>query len=145
MRNFVAGFASALLLVAAVGVLANVRAEEVWAVMSGIAVHLDGREHCNSVTTGLGVERGTYSAGFYRNSNCRWSTYAAKAWLPLQYDKWRGGLLGGAVTGYANKLTPVLAFAATFENKNYGLNIIGIPPAGGSSGGVLWFQVKRRW
>lgn len=116
-----------------------------WLVLSGVAVHLDGK-HCNDLTTGLGVEHNGYAAGFYRNSNCKWSAYAAKAWLPITAGHWRAGVLGGLVTGYATSpVLPVAALSITYEGRRYGLNLIGIPPSGNSGGGVIWAQLKVRW
>lgn len=120
-----------------------------WLIVSGLAYHLKG-DHCNSITTGLGYER-THSEtdrtqiGFYRNSNCSWSAYAAKAWLPGKFGSVRIGLIGGVVTGYESAITPAGGLAVTYEGKRYGLNLVGIPPAGSSSPGVLWLQAKVKW
>ena len=120
-----------------------------WLVLSGLAVHLDGAKHCNSTTTGIGYERtytqAAYSVGVYRNSNCRWSSYAAKAWMPVSLGYTRLGLIGGLVTGYERPLTPVPGLALTYERKTWGLNLIGIPPTSSSSTGVLWLQAKYRF
>jgi hypothetical protein len=103
---------------------------DTWIVVSGLAKHLDGGEHCNSITTGLGYERTQigndrtqigYSFGFYRNSNCAWSFYAARSWLPLslQVSDWRlraGGIAGG-VTGYTSAVLPVAGLAASVERE----------------------------
>lgn len=145
MRNFAAGFVSALLMVAAVGVFGRAMSEEVWVVVSGLAKHLDHREHCNSVTSGLGLEARGYAVGFYRNSNCRWSTYAAKTWLPLKVGEWKAGAISGVVTGYKNSLLPAAALALTYEQKGWGFNLIGVPPFKESAGGVVWAQLKFRW
>lgn len=115
-----------------------------WIVISGLAKHLDGQQHCNSTTSGIGLEVNDYAAGIYRNSNCRWSLYGAKAWLPLRYGSLRGGLIGGVVTGYETPLMPVAGFAATYEGKTYGINLILIPPVG-ESGNVAWLTFKRRF
>lgn len=145
MRSFCLGFISALLMVAAVGVFAGAKAEEMWAVVSGIAIHLDGRDHCNSTTSGLGIEKNGYAVGFYRNSNCKWSTYAAKAWLPLRAAGLKLGAIGGAVTGYKTSVLPAAGFAAAFEKRDWGFNVILIPPISDSSTGVVWLQTKFRW
>jgi hypothetical protein len=65
---------------------------EDWLSLHGLAKHLDGGIHCNSTTSGLGFEHGVTSAfrtiaGFYRNSNCRYSAYAGAAYLPLQLGR----------------------------------------------------------
>ena len=122
---------------------------DTWVQVNGLAKHLSGGEHCNSVTSGLGVEQShsgadRYSLGFYRNSNCKWSVYAAKAWLPLQFSDLKFGTIGGLVTGYGRPLTPAGGLVATYEPSHYGLNVIFIPPLQGS-GNVLWIQGKIRW
>lgn len=121
-----------------------------YAVVSGLAIHLDGEKHCNSFTSGLGVERpisGTvrYALGFFDNSNCRWSTYAALAWLPLTLGNWKAGTISGAVTGYRESLLPAAGAVLVYERPTWGLNLILIPPSGDSSAGVLWCQWKLRW
>jgi|SRR5581483_1438898 len=116
-----------------------------WLVGSGLAKHLDGGEHCNSVTEGLGLEHGDYAVGFYRNSNCRWSTYAARAWMPIRAGAVRAGLLGGVVTGYQTPVMPAAAGVVSFEGERYGANLILVPPAGRASPGVAWLQWKVRW
>lgn len=115
-----------------------------WMVGSGLAKHMDGGEHCNSVTTGMGIERSDTALGFYRNSNCRWSVYAAKAWMPVRSGWLRAGVMGGGATGYGRPITPAGAFAAALEGERFGVNLIYVPPLGGS-GNVLWLQVKRRF
>lgn len=145
MRNFAAGFVSALLMVAAVGVFGRAMSEEVWIVVSGFAKHLDGREHCNSMTSGTGLEARGYAVGFYRNSNCRWSAYAAKTWLPLHFENWRLGGIAGVVTGYKVSPLPAAALVVTYEQPKWGFNIIGVPPFKESGSGVLWAQLKFRW
>jgi hypothetical protein len=144
------GLMHGALLVALVLAIFVIAHAETWAVMSGIAVHLDGRSHCNWRTDGLGVEYSNDGAdrtqlGFYRNSNCKWSAYAARAWLPLKFLDLRGGAIVGAVTGYSASVTPVAALALSYEHKDWGVNVIGIPPTGESGGGVLWLQFKKKW
>src|SRR5688572_27956267 len=98
-----------------------------WLVGSGIALHLNGKTYCNEITAGLGVERvdgdWRYSAGFYDNSNCRWSVYAGMAWTPFRIFGAAVGALGGGVTGYKNDLTPVGAGFAAFEGRRWGLDL----------------------
>lgn len=138
---FAAGLLCGLLL--AIGGMS--RAHD-WIIVNGFAQHLGSGSHCNNHdTAGAGIERDHAQAGFYRNSNCKLSIYAAKAWLPITAGAVKLGLIGGAVTGYASAVTPVAALAATYETQTYGLNLIGIPPAGGSSGAVIWLQAKVRF
>lgn len=118
-----------------------------YAVVSGLAIHLDGEKHCNSFTSGLGVERplfGTlrYAAGFYDNSNCRTSTYIAGAWLPLAPGNWHAGTIAGAVTGYRERILIAGGAVVSYERPKWGINLILIPPSGESSAGVLWMQFK---
>lgn len=142
MRNFLLG-----VFVASAFWLAYHSFAQDYLVVSGLAVHLDGDKHCNSFTSGLGVERpisGTlrYALGFYDNSNCRWSSYAAVAWLPLTLGNWRGGTISGLVTGYRDTILPAAGVVFSYERPRWGLNLIVIPPSGNSSDGVAWLQWK---
>jgi hypothetical protein len=144
MRNFWRGSSVGLLI--AIGW--NARSED-WLIVSGVAKHLDGQQHCNSTTSGLGWERSQngvdrYQIGFYRNSNCRYSAYAAKAWLPLQYSHWRFGTVGGFATGYKYAVTPAGGLAATYELQHVGLNFLYVPQIQ-NSGNVLWASLKFKW
>lgn len=147
MNGYRLGLMHGALIVALVllGFVAYTHAHD-WIIVNGFAQHLGGGSHCNNHdTAGAGLERDHAQLGFYRNSNCKLSIYAAKAWLPITAGAVKLGLIGGAVTGYSSAVTPVAALAATYETKTWGLNMIGIPPAGGSSGAVIWLQAKVRW
>lgn len=142
---FAAGFLSALALVAAVGIIAHLHAED-WLVGSGVAIHISGGHHCNSFTAGIGIEHRISetwraAAGLYDNSNCNVSAYTAGVWLPLRFDRIRLGALGGLVTGYRASIMPVGGLAASYEARRWGSNLIYIPPVG-NSGNVLWWQFK---
>jgi len=144
MRSFCAGLQVGLLI--AIGW--NARSED-WLIVSGLAKHLDGQQHCNSTTSGLGWEHSQngvdrYQIGVYRNSNCRWSAYVAKAWLPLQFTNMRIGVVSGGATGYGRPFTPASGLALVYETHGYGLNLTYIPPFRGS-GDVLWLQAKLQW
>lgn len=141
---FVLGFVSALVLVAAVGVLARAKADT-WLVLNGLAQHLDSGSYCNNhVTKGLGVERDGWQVGFYDNSNCALSTYVAKSWLPVRIEPVRIGAILGAVSGYASYPLPAVGLAAAYERDRWGANLIFIPPMSESSVGVMWLQFKVR-
>ena len=146
MRNFLLGC-----FVASAFWLAYHSAAQDYIIGSGIALHLDRAHHCNSITSGLGYEHSQsenwrYQVGFYRNSQCRWSTYIAEAWLPIKLAALKLGLIGGAVTGYSAPILPAGGLVASYEPKNSpGFNLIFIPPAGESGKGVLWGQIKWEW
>jgi hypothetical protein len=138
MRTFLA---AALLAVAGTACAGD------WLVVSGVAKHLDGGIHCNSTTSGLGYERGQGSGwrgmvGFYRNSNCEYSGYAAEAKCTEGSIALCG--LVGAVTGYSAPIMPVAGLALAVEGRHLGANLIFIPPWR-DSGNVLWLQGKVRW
>lgn len=120
-----------------------------WLVVSGVAKHLDGDRHCNSTTAGVGLEKSlvenwTMTAGVYRNSQCRWSWYAAEAWLPLHFGSVHAGAIAGVVTGYRSSVMPAGGLALAIEGAELGLNVIFIPPYR-DSGNVLWLQAKVRF
>lgn len=123
---------------------------ESWVVVNGIAKHLDPGSHCHDhVTPGLGLERDLSpnwkgAVGFYDNSNCDTSAYAALIHTPLHLGRFSAGWLAGAVSGYRNSVLPAGGFAGTYEARTWGLNLIFIPPYR-DSGNVLWLQAKRAW
>lgn len=139
---------AAFLLGLLVGIGMSGRAAD-YVVVSGLALHLDGATHCNTyVTPGIGYEHTLsknwqLSVGAYDNSNCRLSAYVAGAWLPLKFSDWRLGTISGLVSGYNNSVLPVGGLVFSYEPKNkIGFNFIFIPPAGETSAGVGWLQVK---
>ena len=142
MRSSV--LAAAFLLGLLVGIGLSGRTQD-WVIGSGIALHMDGQDHCNNrFTPGFGVEVGNYAVSVYANSNCKTSFYAAKFWTPLKFGAVRLGTLGGVATGYTAPILPVGGFVAALEGEIYKLNVIFIPPVG-SSGNVLWLQIGKRW
>lgn len=147
---FAAGFLSALLIVAGVGLWAGVKAQETWVVFNGLAQHLNRGSYCNNhLTKGIGLEQNQWFIGVYDNSNCRTSAYAGRSWLPiqLQVSDWRvrAGYLVAGVTGYAAIPLPAFGLSASFERERWGANLIFIPPMSESSVGVLWLQAKVRF
>jgi hypothetical protein len=132
-------------MVAANHSLAGFDQSQSWIVVSGIAHHLNGNGYCNNrLTKGIGIEKDDWALGAYDNSNCELSLYAAKAWRPIKFGSWRAGLLGGVVSGYNSAVLPAAGLAMTYERKEWGANLLLIPPAGESSG-VLWGQLKFKW
>jgi hypothetical protein len=120
-----------------------------WLTISGLAKHLDGGTHCNSITSGLGLEHDVTKdtkgiVGFYRNSNCRYSSYAGGSYQPLHLGPVALGGVFGLVTGYRVSPLPAAAFAASIEGKVLGANLVLVPPVGDESPSVLWLQGKVR-
>jgi hypothetical protein len=117
-----------------------------WLSLHGLAKHLDGKVHCNSTTSGLGVEHGISQtvramAGFYRNSNCRYSAYAGGAYTPLALGQVHLGALAGVVSGYRNSVLPAAGLVAALEWQRFGVDVVFIPPYK-DSGNVLWVSAK---
>lgn len=145
MRNFLLGC-----FVASAVWLAYYSSAQDALVASGLAVHLDGAHHCNSVTEGLGwehsqTENWRSQIGFYRNSNCRWATYIAEAWTPLHIGKSTSGIIAGVVSGYRATISPVAGLVSSYDLGKWRLNVITIPPSGDSGKGVVWFQIAIPW
>lgn len=124
-----------------------------WIVTNGLAYHFERGHNYNWLTAGVGFEKSVSptvraAGGFYLNSNRDWSTYGAAVWLPFAADALGGrflsGVIAGAVTGYRSTVTPAGGFVAAFEQRNYGFNVVGVPPVAGTDG-VLWLQAKTRW
>lgn len=148
MRRFAlgvfVGFALCVACIVAVGIWNSSHAES-WLVLSGFAMHLSKDSHCHDHwTKGVGIEKGDYAIGVYDNSNCRTSFYAARTWMPFKSGSVRAGLIGGAVSGYTMPVSPVAGFAATYERKDWGVNLLYVPPLK-DSGNVLWLTWKRKW
>jgi len=103
----------------------------------------------NSRTVGLGCENAVspdlrQMHGAYDNSSNHFSAYAGYVWAPIHRGEWHYGVLGGMVTGYRPEKfapMPLGGLTATWEGKEYGLNITAIP----ANGGVVNFILKRRW
>lgn len=117
-----------------------------WLAMHGLAKHLDGQIHCNSTTSGLGLQHGISEswramAGFYRNSNCVYSAYAGGAYLPLALGPVHLGGLAGLVTGYKVSPLPAAGLVAALEWRRFGVDVVFIPPYK-DSGNVLWVSAK---
>lgn len=145
---------SALTLLALVAIAwAAVSSAQDWIVTNGLAYHFEKGKNYNWLTAGVGFEKSLpekfgaglrVAGGFYLNSNRNWSTYVAGVWLPLEYGDFRAGLLGAAVTGYKATVTPAPGAVVSYEQRQYGFNLVGVPTADGSPG-VLWLQFKTRW
>src|SRR5690348_12196635 len=98
---------------------------QTWLISNGVAFHLDHGSHChNHLTPGFGLEARGWAIGAYSNSNCKWSIYAGKAWLPLRLGDFRLGAMAGGVSGYNAAITPVAALAASWEGSRYKANLL---------------------
>ena len=93
--------------------------------------HFDRDKDYNERNLGIGYERhsGQWSflTGYYKNSYYKDTVYLMAGYLPLRYENWRAGVVGGLVTGYES---PFLAGGVvSYNGRRYGLNIILAPVA----------------
>lgn len=124
-----------------------VAAAQMWGVASLGSYHLERGDHCE-VNPGFGVEgTGTqrWLGGVYRNSDCDWTLYGARAWLPLSIGAVRAGAIGALLIGYEER--PVLlagGLMLTVEGREWGANLLFFPSKRGDFGeGVIGLQLKR--
>ena len=72
-----------------------------------------------------------FGTGAYRNSIDRTSAYVLTRWTPLEIAGWRGGAVGGFVTGYdynGGGPVPMAALAViTPEWQRMSVQVIGVP------------------
>lgn len=150
MRLFAAGFASCLLMIAAVGVLAKAFACDWW--VASIASHHFGpgsdRDY-EQKNYGLGcerqlTERTNLVAGFYRNSLRIDSTYVGVAWTPLRYGSVGLGTVAALVSGYEREPVKAVFPVVSIEGRHLGANLLFVPPTK-TNVGALGLQVKFRF
>jgi len=92
----------------------------------------------NETNTGFGIEHedGDYRImlGQYLNSLRKNSNYALMGYSPFHvntdYGKFSAGIVGGGITGYpAGDITPALGLLGSYENQDFGINLIATPNA----------------
>lgn len=105
MRSFIAGFVSCLLLIAAVGMFASVRAQ--WAVsIYGLSKHSEAG-YCE-INPGLSASY-TFTKdlrlghGRFLNSQCAWSNATGAIYTPFHVGRWSFGVALLRVTAYKDK------------------------------------------
>jgi len=130
---------------------------KLWLSPSGLqSYHTDRAAGYNENNTGLGAEydispRAKIAAGLFRNSVDRESRYLGMALLGRPLDSIEGlraGLMAGAINGYPDMrgggFFPMLAPMMSYEGKNVGLNVMGLPKVGNISP-VVAAQMKVRF
>jgi hypothetical protein len=132
LRGFLAGMFALVVAIVAVGMLAKAFSQQYISTTIG-SYHFDRDKDYNERNLGLGYERhsGQWSflTGYYRNSYYKDTVYLMAGYQPfyLQFGNWRGGIVGGLVTGYDS---PFLAGGVvSYNGRRYGLNIILAPVA----------------
>lgn len=115
-----------------------------------LSKHIGSKQKFNETNTGLGyATKGGLLFGGYRNSLDRPSFYAAKEWTTDPYHlgpvEIRGGLLGGAVTGYGKPITPLLMpeVLAAYQAHQLALGLV--PPVKGVTPAVMALQYRRKF
>jgi hypothetical protein len=144
----------AALAVVAVGKFNKSQAAD-WAIATIGSQHLGGGDFCEH-NPGFGIETGEASrtmVGVYRNSlreddrGCdSWSVYLGKSWMAFKYGKWSLGGAGMVITGYESAITLGLAAVISYEERDWGWNLVWFPSKDGDfSQGVIGLQLRRRF
>lgn len=105
--------------------------DEWWANINLRSKHFSTSERFNENNLGMGIEyvrdsTQSMSAGFYHNSDYRYSRYLNFAYTPEEWHGFRAGVMAGLVDGYrhANDGGPILVggFLVKTEWKKIGAN-----------------------
>ncbi|MBS2010073.1 MAG: hypothetical protein JST01_23695 [Cyanobacteria bacterium SZAS TMP-1] len=126
--------------------------DDMWLVVSGASYHLKQENHPNQKNWGLGLEIKLDSdrsivLGQYRNSINNESHYGGITYLPWHFGPVSAGGMFGIIDGYRplhGKPIPIVMPFATIENKNFGVNIMAMPPIGDLSA-VIGAQLKFKF
>ena len=132
-------------IISGVALLAKAFAGESWVTVPLASKHSRKGDH-NEVNLGIGVEhelneRWRFAGGYYRNSNREDSLYAAAVHVYAKRGSWRFGSLYGVVTGYESDVTPMAGLVASYEQRDWGFNVILFP----KDGAIVGFQIKFKW
>ena len=126
------------------------KCEELWVVATVRSYHLDRTGNGNEANYGIGGEYSFNSswnvaAGEYLNTKRRTSVYATVGYTPLHIQTLKFGGTVGAITGYTKRISPMFAFLASNEGKEWGGNLLAFPPFEKGSRWVFGLQIKRRF
>jgi len=134
------------------GLISRPACADTWLVATVASYHSNRDIEHNERNWGLGIEHDLsdtwrLTAGHYRNSYWRDSSYVGALWMPLVYGRVRVGVLLGAVTGYdrlVGPFAPTVLPTLMYEGKQWGANL-GVMPSPERGVGVLGLQIKRRF
>lgn len=131
--------------------------EKFWISPGMVSLHFERNMGFNESNPGFGLEYAidkdwSLAAGRFKNSEYNQSNYVTVAYQPLDFFGFKLGLAGGVMDGYMGpnnkydkKPFPVLLPVMTYENTNFGLNILFVPQVKTESAtlyGALGFQFK---
>ncbi len=126
---------------------------QVWLNPGLLSYHFKRAAHYNAYNWGFGAdvrvsEDFTLSAGEYRNSVRRHSTYATVAWQPLHLGPLRIGATAGAIRGYPDVnnggWSPMAAPVIGIEYGRVGATLIYVPTIRGKVDGCISLQIRIR-
>ena len=120
-----------------------------WYVITTVSKHTNTSNYHNERNWGFGIERTwagrNWQIGSYRNSYHKNTSYIMTELTSYQItDTLRFRLNGGLVTGYRYPITPMVLPVWTYERKNWGFDLLTIPPVAGRMG-IFALQVKFRF
>lgn len=115
-----------------------------------LSKHIGADRDYNENNTGLGyVTPDGLMFGAYLNSLRKPSIYAAKEWKTDPYSvgplQIRGGLLGGAVTGYEKPIQPLLMPEVLGAIGDHAIALGLVPPIKNVTPAVLALQYRKRF
>lgn len=122
-----------------------------WMTSTVRSYHMERGKGYEEANYGIGYEkhwsdRLRLSAGIYRNSERNNSAYLAWTSCVARSGSWLLCGMAGGVTGYSEKVSPMLGAVLSYEGKEWGANVILFPNGKGDfTAGVVGFQLKRRF
>ena len=148
--KFAAGVVFGALLALAAAYSNKAQAADAWLTATIASYHTRRTVDHNERNWGLGFEyslsdRWRVSAGDYRNSYYRNTTYAGIMWLPVHEGALRAGVMVGGATGYSRTVATIIVPTIAFEGKTFGANIGIMPALDKRVVNVIGLQLKARF
>lgn len=125
-----------------------------WVTAGWFSWHFRHADQRNAANLGIGLEidanpQWTMSGGIYSNSFYDTSVYAGAIRQFWMRDRWRLGLMLGAVNGYRHLndggFYPYVFPMLQYRGQTVGVNLALVPPVHASTGGLLAVQFKVRF
>ena len=125
-----------------------------WVTAGWLSWHFRKADERNAANLGIGLEmdanpRWTMAGGVYHNSFYDTSLYVGAIRQFWVKDRWRLGLMLGAVNGYRHLndggFYPYVFPMLQYQGQTLGVNLALVPPVNAATGGLLAVQLKVRF
>ena len=129
-------------------------AKSSWVTAGWLSWHFRKADERNAANLGIGLEidanpQWTMAGGVYHNSFYDTSLYVGAIRQFWVKDRWRLGLMLGAVNGYRHLndggFYPYVFPMAQYQGQTLGVNLALVPPVNAATGGLLAVQLKVRF